>query len=154
MAKNYSLTGPNATGSSNKSLVAVEGSNVVKTCIFDITVGSQATPADQAAMYSLGRFTVIGTPASTPTPLLTDPSNTLASAAVTAGTGITHSGEPTYTAGGTLLNIPLNQRATFRYVASPGAEFCNTIASANGLGFYLSAATASLIEWATLIWFE
>ena len=49
----------------------------------------------------------------------------------TTGTWINGSAEPTYS--GTtdtvisLLVVPLNARATFRYVASPGAEFVNDL---------------------------
>jgi hypothetical protein len=48
--------------------------------------------------------------------------------------GENHTIEPTYTAGAILLNIPLNQRATFRWVAAPGGELVFPATASNGAG--------------------
>src|SRR5690348_2288983 len=85
--------------------------------IYDVILGSEATPADAALLFTFRRCTAAGTNTSvTPQPL--DP----ADFATEFDAGENHSAEPTYTAGAILLNIPLNQRATFRWVAAPGGE--------------------------------
>lgn len=146
----YSVPGLSATGSATKTIANIIAATTVRPRIFDCVVGSQATPADQAMEVSLKRFTTVGTAGSNPTPLPLDPSDV----ASTATAGITHSGEPTYTAGGTLLDININQRSTFRWVASPGFEFVCPATASNGIGLQMVAATAAVIEYGNLFFFE
>jgi hypothetical protein len=157
MARNYSFSGPNATGgtgtsiTTGKTLVSAVNTTAVRARIFDITIGSTAVPADQAATYVAARFAAGKgtTAAAAPTPAPLDNAEPVAAVAVGEWT---HSAEPSYTAG--LLYVPLNQRATFRYVASPGAEFMGTNTTTAGVGVLIMNATASMIEWATILWFE
>lgn len=146
----YSVSGPNASGSATKTMVTIIGSTTVRPRVFDLVLGSQATPADQAAEYAVTRFTAAGTAGSSPTPLPLDPGDVAAVAAA----GITHSAEPTYTANTDLLVINLNQRATFRWVASPGYELVGPATANNGLGTRLVAATTALVNWANVFFFE
>ena len=46
-----------------------------------------------------------------------------------------HTSEPTYTSNTEVLEIPLNHRATFRWVAAPGSEIITPATDNNGLGF-------------------
>lgn len=97
--------------------------------LYDLTMGSEATPADAALLWTLQRCTAAGTStAVTPQPL--DP----ADAATESDAGENHTVEPTYTAGAILLNIALNQRATFRWVAAPGGELVFPATASNGFG--------------------
>lgn len=146
----YSVSGPNASGAATKTLVTVIGSTTVRPRVFDLIIGTQASPADQAAEYALKRFTAVGTAGSSPTPLPLDPSDV----ASIATAGITHSAEPTYTAGGTLVDINLNQRATFRWVASPGMELVGPATASNGIGLQLVAATTALVAYGNVFFFE
>jgi hypothetical protein len=57
-----------------------------------------------------------------------------ASATTEYDAGENHTVEPTFTAAAILLNIPLNQRATFRWVAAPGGELVMPATAANGFG--------------------
>lgn len=96
---------------------------------YDIMLGSEATPADAALLYTIQRCTTAGTGTGvTPQPL--DP----ADAATEADAAENHTIEPTYTAGGILLNVAVNQRATFRWVAAPGGELVSPATAANGIG--------------------
>jgi len=97
--------------------------------LYDLMFGSEATPADAALLWTLQRCTAAGTGTSV-TPQALDP----ADAATEADAAENHTIEPTYTAGGILLNIPLNQRATFRWVAAPGGELVAPATAANGFG--------------------
>lgn len=150
MARGYSAIGSSASASTNHTVVNVIAATTVRPCVFDIVPGNHATPADQSALFFLGRFTAVGTAGTNPTPQALDP----AAVAATATAGQGHSAEPTYTAGATLLQLPLNQRATFRHVASPGYEFIAPATASNGLGWYLSTSTAALIADATIFWYE
>lgn len=149
MSRGYSVSGPNATGSATKTLVTIIASTTARPAVFDTTVGNQNTPADQACLLALTLFTAVGTAGSSPTPQKLD---SAAVASVTTA-GITHSAEPTY-ASTDLLQIPLNQRASFRWVASPGYEFIAPATASNGIGLRLVAATASLIQNGTVFFFE
>lgn len=146
----YSVPGLNASGSATKSIVTIISATTVRPRVFDVILGSQATPADQAGEFSVTRFTAAGTAGTSPTPLPLDPSDV----ASIATAGITHSAEPTYTASSTLLDINLNQRATFRWVASPGMELVAPATTANGLGLRLVAATTAMVEYGNVFFFE
>lgn len=96
--------------------------------IYDLTMGSEATPADFAFLWQVQRCTTAGT--NTPvTPQALDPSDALA----LADAGENHTVDPTLTANAILLAIALNQRATFRWVASPGGELVIPATASNGV---------------------
>lgn len=97
--------------------------------LYDILVGSEASPADNAFLYRLRRCTAAGTSTGV-TPRNLDP----ASATTELDAGENHTVEPTYTAGSELLFIPVNQRATMRWVAVPGAELVMPATASNGIG--------------------
>lgn len=107
---------------------------------YDIMFGSEATPADNAFRYIVQRCTALGTSTSvTPQPL--DP----ADAATESDAGENHTIEPTYTASAILLAVGLNQRATFRWVASPGGELVYPATASNGLGVQTPTSSAVAI---------
>ena len=97
--------------------------------VYDVMVGSEATPADAAILWTFQRCSAAGTSTGvTPTNLDSASSTTEYDA------GENHTIEPTYTATLILLNIPLNQRATFRWVAAPGGELVMPATASNGFG--------------------
>jgi hypothetical protein len=97
--------------------------------VYDAILGSEATPADAAILWTFRRCTAAGTSTGV-TPQNLDP----ASATTEYDAGENHTIEPTYTAGAILLNIALNQRATFRWVAAPGGELVMPATASNGFG--------------------
>lgn len=97
--------------------------------VYDVMVGSEATPADAAILWTLRRCTAAGTSTGV-TPQNLNP----ADATTEYDAGENHTIEPTYTAGAILLNIPTNQRSTFRWVAAPGGELVMPATAANGFG--------------------
>jgi len=115
---------------------------------YDLVFGSEASPADNAFLYIVQRCTALGTSTSV-TPQALDP----ADAATESDAGESHTIEPTYTAGAVLLAIPLNQRATFRWVAAPGSELVYPATAANGLGVQTTTASAVAIS-ATVLYAE
>jgi len=150
MSRGYSVSGPNASGSATKTMATIISATTVRPKIYQIIIGSGAVPADQAGIYTATRFTTVGTAASNPTPLPTDPGEV----ASIATAGITHSGEPTYTASSDLLTIPLNQRATYTWTASHGYELVAPQTANNGIGVRLLSATTALVQYAQVFFYE
>ncbi len=104
--------------------------------IYDIIFGSEASPSDQAFLFELNRSTTAPTgTAVTPNPL--DPADT--AAACVALENLTVQG--TNTAGAVPLAVPLNSRATFRWVAAPGSELVAPATANNG--FHVNTPTAT-----------
>src|SRR5262245_28658915 len=129
MARNYSISGARAVASPTKTLLTLVGGTTIRPQLFDLVIGSTATPADNALEFILQRFTAGGTgTAVTPEPL--DP----ADPAAIATAAVNHTVEPTYTSGKILMDIAMNQRATQRWVPAPGREIKVPATSANGLG--------------------
>lgn len=95
----------------------------------DLMFGSEATPADAAILWTVQRCTAAGIN-TTVTIAYLDPGDS----ATESDAGENHSAEPTYTANTFLLNVPLNQRATFRWVAAPGMELVVPQTASNGIG--------------------
>ena len=108
--------------------------------LYDVLVGSEASPADNAFLYVFQRITAAGTSTSV-TPRNLDP----ADATTEFDAGQNHTVEPTYTAGGELLFIPVNQRATMRWVAAPGCELVIPATASNGIGIQTPTSSAVVI---------
>lgn len=119
--------------------------------IYDIMVGSVATPADQAALFSVNRTTAIGTPAGTYTPNNLDPAGPAGELSFGQGA---YSIEPTKTANKELLRFSLNQRATFRWVAQPGSELLLAATQNNGACLQTVSSTSTQAYDGTILFQE
>ena len=109
----------------------------------DIIFGVTGTPADAAYSLQAQRSTAApsGGTAVTPQPL---------DAADGAASGLSMDGtvtNGTTTANAFLLNIALNQRSTFRWVAREGKELVIPSTNANGVHFLTPIGTALTIQW-------
>jgi hypothetical protein len=125
----YEAAGQTAAGT-NLTVLKLVASTTRRGFLYDIVVGSDATPADVATEFQIIRGTVSGTGTGSPTIKALDP----ASGAATLSTKVgTFSGQ-TKTADSNLLMIALNQRATFRWVAAPGGELVIPSTSDNWVG--------------------
>lgn len=150
MARRYNVNGSAANGT-NLTLLTVVSAATVRPRIYDVVVGSVATPADQAARLQLNRFTAAGTAGSAVTPQALDPADP--SALSSSGLAV-FSVEPTYTANATLLDIALNQRATYRWVAAPGSELVAPATASNGIGLRSISSTAAYANICTILFEE
>lgn len=149
MSKCYSINGPQTAGSGPNTATAVNATTAIRPMVNELEIGVSTTPADQTLQACLSRSTAAGTStAFTPLPL--DPADV---ACVSTG-AITHTVEPTYTASQDLLNIYLNQRATFRWVAQDGRECVAPATAANGLGLRNKTSSASMTLQGTLMFRE
>jgi hypothetical protein len=111
--------------------------------IYDWTLGcGAAPPADNAFIHLLQRATTNPTGAAL-TPNSLDPADTLASTIVATNI-VTVDG--TLTASAFLARKPLNQRATFRWVAAPYGELIIPATTNNGIAWVLSAASTTSFD--------
>ena len=99
--------------------------------------------------WKVGRVTAEGT-ATAVVPTRLD----LADAESDMNVGENHTGEPTYTATEELLEVPLNTRATFRWVATPGSEIITPSSNEAGYGIVAFHASISVDYRATALWSE
>jgi hypothetical protein len=130
------------TGSTVASLgsVSADATRPRRGEIYDLLFGSEAAAADNPFLYVLQRCTAPGTStAVVPQPL--DP----ADAATEMDAGENHTVEPTYTAAAILLEIPLNQRATYRWIATEGGRLIFPATASNGIGLATPTASAVVI---------
>ena len=134
----YSADMNKATSSTTVAVGAVycPGSGMRRVKLYDITFGSETTAADNAILHVLNRSTTAPT-ATAFTALPLDPAD--AAAVTLVGENATVQG--TNTAGAILLSVPLNQRATFRWVAAPGGELVIPATASNGVHFNTPTAT-------------
>lgn len=151
MARSYAITG-NATNTQSTTLplVTLISATTVRPKVYDVLMGSDATPADNAAKYAFQRCTTAGTPGSSITPQALDPGDPAALA--TSGLAV-FGGGPTLTANAFLLQWAQNQRATFRWVAAPSKELILPATAANGIAL-MPLVVTSAVNMAFAIEFE
>ncbi len=144
MAK-YSAIGKKSAAAANTSVLSLTApaSGMRRGKLYDILFGSEGSaPADNAFDWEVLRCSTAGTAtAATPNPL--DPAD---AAAVTVG-GQAHSAEPT--TGVSILDWPMNQRASTRWVASPGSELVFPATASNGFTIRTKVAGGAVAVTAT-----
>lgn len=131
------------------SLTAATGATTLRrAAIYDVMFGTDGTPADNVLVYKVDRQTTVGTgTAATPSPL--DAGD--AAALITAT--VNHTIEPTVTSATLLIEIAMNQRASYRWVAAPGGELIVPATNTTGLGArakspaYTGTAQCNLHYW-------
>jgi hypothetical protein len=106
--------------------------------VYDCIFGSEATPADQVFLWEVNRQTAVATGTGV-TPNALDPAD--AASLAIALENLTIQG--TNTAGSVPLAVPLNQRATFRWVAAPGSELVAPATAGNGFSFNTPTASGT-----------
>lgn len=133
----------------NLSILVLESSASVVGRIHQLIVGSDATPADVATDYKVIRHTTAGTGGTAVVEKPVDPQAGPAACNLRGGTMT----EPTYEAD-FLINVALNQRATFTWIANPGRELRTTVGTANGIGLRSIASGGTPNTNVTLAWDE
>lgn len=125
----YAVAHQTAAGS-DLGIINLNNGATVRCVLYELVMGSDATPADHAGEFVVNRTTAAGGGG---TALTETPLDSLTVAATTAGTGGTFTAQPTDTANTEMLMIALNQRATFRWIAAPGGELIGIASANNGL---------------------
>lgn len=114
----------------NLTILALESGAAAVGLIHQLLIGSDATPADIATRFDMLRHTAAGAAGTAVTAKPVDPQRAPTSLLNLRGGTMT---EPTYEAT-FLMEIALNQRATFTWIANPGRELRTTVGTANGIG--------------------
>lgn len=136
-----------AMTSTYKSLVQVSSATATlrRGWVYDIMVGADGTPADNVINWIVNRNTTAGTGTShAPQPI------DVADLAASLVGLVNHTIEPTTTDQSALIQIAVNQRASYRWVASPGAELVIPATNVTGIGVrakspaYTGTATGSM----------
>lgn len=141
MPRRYSIDGQD-TNTAATTILGLTSASTIRPEVYDLIMGSDATPADNSGEYVLQRYTAAGTAGSAVTPRPLDP----ADPASLASAGEAHSGEPTYTANLIMLQWAQNQRATFRWVPAPGGEIKLPATAANGIGLQVIGIGGSAVN--------
>jgi hypothetical protein len=141
-ATSGSLTAPNSAIAPISNIIST---TAIRPMIYDIIMGSTATPADNSAKFQLQRCTTAGTtPTTTITPTPIDPGDPASTATSFQGTWATN---PTLTANLFVLQWSQNQRATFRWVAAPTSELVMPATASNGLALVNPAIGGSAVAY-------
>lgn len=148
MARRYAVP-VSDTNTASTTMAGITSAATIRPSIYELIIGSPATPADNAWEFYLQRYTAAGTSTAF-TPIALDP----ADPASLASAGFNHSAEPTYTANAYLMRISGNQRATFRWVANPGAELKMPATAANGIGIFSNSIAGAAVAMTFTIYFE
>ena len=142
-----------ATAPDSAISLTVNASTIHRIWLYEINMGNIGTPADLTSVYYIGQVTAPGASggAITPTAIEDGTTNAKASVSVLHGNLTT---EPTYVAtiagtgvttpaNGDLLRVPLNHRATYRWVAPPGGEFVAPAITTDGFAGVAAHASAT-----------
>ena len=135
----YSVVHQTAAGT-DLPIINITASATVRINIYDVVLGSDATPADVAGEFVIDRTTDAGTGGTALTENGLDP---IVDAATRAGVGGTFGTAPTDTANSNLMMIGLNQRATFRWVAAPERELYSPVGAQSGICLVSPVLTAA-----------
>jgi hypothetical protein len=133
----------------NLTILSLESTASVVGRIHQLILGSDSAPADIATRFDLARITALGTGGTAVLEKPVDPQSPAASLNLRGGTMT----EPTYEAD-FLLEIALNQRATFTWIANPGRELRTTVGATNGLSLRSIASGATPNINCTMSWDE
>lgn len=146
--RRYSIDHQTAAGT-NLTILQLNASTSTRGRIYEFSISSDATPADIATEFNIIRGTVSGTGTAV-TGRALDPGDP---AALLAGEGGTFTGQ-TKTASSSMYNIALNQRVSYRWVASPDGEFVVPATSDNWVGIESIASGATPNINVTIHWQE
>lgn len=125
------------------------GTVAVRARLYDIVFGHGSAPADTVIRWEVARATTSATgTAAVEVELDLDApaAECLVEEEVTVG--------PTVTANLQLLDMDLNQRATFRWIAAPDAEFMVPASATGAIFLNASSATYTGIARVTIMWEE
>src|SRR3990167_390158 len=98
MARKYSIAGFDINTAST-TIVSLNATTTSRPMIYDLTVGSNATPADNACVHALRRFSTTNGTGTALTPAALDPANPAAVHAASRA----HTVEPSYSSSADVL---------------------------------------------------
>lgn len=144
---NFSITNSTVSGgggtqqavaSTPKTLIGTYGSTTapVRGKVYDLLIGTNGTPADNTTEWDIPRATTsVGGTVATPQAL--DPADAASTSVIT----VNSTTEGTITANSDVFYVGVNQRASYRWVASPGSELIWPATASNGLVLRVKSAS-------------
>ena len=113
--------------------------------VYDILVGTNGTPADNAMEFDMARLTSPSTSS-----LITANPLDMADAVMASGCVANSTTEGTFSSSGEVWYVGINQRASYRWVAAPGSELVWPATSSAGLALraksaYTGTATGTIL---------
>lgn len=148
MASYY--VGHEAAAGTDLCIMSLTSTASVVGSLHQLIIGSDATPADVATEFNVKRHTTAAVGGTALTEEQADPQSASPSCTTLGGTYTT---DPVDSAA-ELLNIALNQRATYTWIANPGRELRTTVGTANGLMLLSVASGGTPNINATMAWDE
>lgn len=151
MGDRYHATGSQniTTATPGDTSLTIAGVATARARVYEFTLSTGGTPADNAITWDAWRFTAAGTgTALTPSEVDLDGPVALMVCAQD------HTIEPTYTATGELFEQIINQRATYRWVAVPGGELMIPASATGGIGWVAFHASYTGSAEVTAAWYE
>lgn len=130
MARNAVELTRTANAAQSLGSISADATRPRRLKLYYLSLGSEATPAENAFHLRVRRITAAGTSTAV-TPVALDPGD----AATEFDAGENHSAEPTYAANTELKSFPFNQRATVQWYAPTEGELVTPATASNGLGF-------------------
>lgn len=118
--------------------------------VYELVIGSDAAPGDQASKFVLRRTTVDGSQSAQVTPTKLDPADGASIAVYDTAWTV----DPTITANSDLLQIAMNQRNTVRWLARPECEIIVPAVAEAGLALISAVATSAANHAFSLFWIE
>ncbi len=154
----YTLLLSVAASTGNSQIGGVGAGPLRRGKLFDILVGTNATPADNYIEYEVARATIgttvvwLGTVSSVSTAYMLDPGDAAFGAHVTMNGSAGSTAVATRSAA--LWYVGVNQRASYRWVAAPGSEMLyaavssasvNALMLSNRSGAYTGTVTGTIM---------
>lgn len=146
----YSVDASAASLAASTSVLGLDGTTTTRGKLYDVVVGSNATPADNAVDFQIRRFATSNGTGTAVVPVTLDPAD---GAAEIDGTA-TYTGSPSFTANAEVLRWSQNQRATFRWVAAPGGEIVIPATSDSGIALVCDVVAGSSVNWQACFHYE
>lgn len=151
MGRAYSIFDDQAmTSTPGDSVLSYQSATTIRPRFFEFIVGTTGAAADNAIEYRFGRFDTADGAGDTLTPAALDQADPVA-LGVAQGN---HGTEPTYVANEESVIVGINQRATFRWIASPGREFVAPATATEGFGLVGFNGTYVGLYTGTMFWEE
>lgn len=140
-----------ATTGTFRTVGSIQYTSTTRFKIYDMTFGFPDAPVDSGATWLVQRW---ATGAGTDTAVVVAQPLDKADGAATTLTEEDYTAEPTYTAAEKLLTIPMNTRATYRWVAAPGSEMVASAIATTGIGTQIKATSYTGAANMTTMFFE
>lgn len=135
MARKYAETGTENAAAALQACLDLQGTAAIRPAIYDLMIGQDGSPpADNAVVWNLSRFTVAPTDTAV-VPVAMEPGDP----AATAVAGENGAATGTFTAATEFIDLPINQRASYRWVAAPGGEIICPASATAGIGLRVSS---------------